>query len=128
MALATVGVTVALTTTAPVVLAPPEVDADASRLTMAIRTQEPVSSVTSLGIRYVAGLWKSWFIVPLFMVSKFTYQNHFVAYAIPTNAQSYFVTSNYLTNCAVGGGPMRWPGPSKVPGGTWLEWRVKWAR
>lgn len=60
----------------PVVLAPDEVDADASRLTIAIKTQEAVTSVTSLGIRYVAGLWKSWLIVPLFMVSKFTYQNH----------------------------------------------------
>jgi hypothetical protein len=67
-----------------------DVEAEASMLTIARSTHEAVTSVMSFGIRYVTGLWKSWLIVPLFMVSKFTYQNHTPAYAFSTNAQCCF--------------------------------------
>lgn len=45
--------------TSPFVVPGTDVDADASRLTMASKRQDVTTSVASLGTLYVAGLWKS---------------------------------------------------------------------
>jgi hypothetical protein len=63
------------------------VDADASKLTIANKTQEAATSDTSLGIRYVDGLWKSCLRVPLFMTSKFAGSKHPGTNEISTNPQ-----------------------------------------
>lgn len=65
-----------------------EVDAEASMLIIAKKTQDVTPKVTNLGIRCaVWPLKKIWLSVPLSMGSKFTYTNHIATYSFSTNAQ-----------------------------------------
>lgn len=69
-----------------------KLDADASIVIIVTRTKDVTASVMILRMRWVVLPLKNWLSWPLFMLNKFTDQNHDATYAVPTNAQNCFLT------------------------------------